>query len=304
MATSTGSVQTVAVLDTGIDGSHPELSARVVGCFNALPKGKSCSDDNGHGTYVAGIIAAGRDDRGVIGAAPLSKLVAVKVLDQNGAGRSSDTINGMQYAYSKGYRVLNMSLGFPESTVPLEKAVQRLYRRGMIMIASVGNTNPRPGAAGEGGDGEGGDTSCETQAAGEGGDGEGGDADGFCYQTTNVKFPAAYHEVIGVAATTIDDEVANYSRAGPVNIAAPGGSQERGLILSTNKGGGYGEASGTSGAAAHVTGTVALALQLRPKLTFEQILTLLQGTAWKLDEPTELQGAGLADAKGMIEALP
>jgi hypothetical protein len=49
---------------------------------------------------------------------------------------------------------------------------------------------------------------------------------------------------------------------------------------------------------------VALALQLRPKLTFEQILTLLQGTAWKLDEPTELQGAGLADAKGMIEALP
>ncbi|HXH10876.1 MAG TPA: S8 family serine peptidase [Alphaproteobacteria bacterium] len=313
MAEATGSGVTVAVLDTGIDRYHPELNPqgnpRIVDCFNALPGGGSCDDDNGHGTHVAGIIAAGSNLQGVIGAAPLIKLAAIKVLSSDGAGHISDCINGLQRVYTKRYPLVNMSLGFPEDNVPLQRAIARLYQRGTIMVASVGNTNPRPSGAGEGSDGEGSDTTCDPEAAGEGSDGEGSDTENYCYRTTNIKYPAAYPTVIGVGATDIEDRVTNYSRIGEaVDLVAPGGSKESGRILSTNRGGGYGEGSGTSQAAAHVTGAVALvmqrqALQGRPALTFSQMLALLQNTAVDLGEPSEFQGAGLLDVGSLMNAL-
>jgi subtilisin family serine protease len=245
----------------------------------------------------------------VIGATPLIKLAAIKVLDANGAGRVSDCINGLQRVHAKGYRLVNMSLGFPEDSVPLKRAVDRLAGRGTIMVASVGNTNPRPSAAGEGSDGEGSDTTCDAEAAGEGSDGEGSDTETYCYRTTNIKFPAAYLNVIAVGATDIDDRVTNYSRMGDaVDLVAPGGSKNSERILSTNTGQGYGLASGTSQAAAHVTGAVALVMQRRaaqklPALTFTQMLELLQDTATDLDERPELQGAGLLNVWRLMEAL-
>jgi subtilisin family serine protease len=313
---SPGSGQTVAVLDTGIDRNHPELKSRIVGCFSALPGGQSCDDDNGHGTHIAGIIAAAADHLGVIGAAHAIRLAAVKVLDANGAGRISDCINGLQWVHAKRYRLVNMSLGFPWPNEALKRAVKRVYQSSAIMVASVGNTNPRPSAEGEGSDGEGSDTTCNPAAAGEGSDGEGSDTEAFCYRTTHIKYPAGYPEVIAVGATGIaadatgiHDYVTNYSRIGTaLDLVAPGGWSEGERILSTNKGKGYGWGSGTSQAAAHVTGAVALVMQQRalrgrPALTFAQMLALLQETAIDLEEPPEFQGAGLLDVMSLMNSL-
>jgi subtilisin family serine protease len=301
MVQSPGNGVTVAILDTGIDQDHPELKSRIVQCVSVLAGRKSCNDDNGHGTHIAGIIAAGSNHQGVIGAAPLIKLAAIKVLDANGAGHASDCIHGLQVVHSKGYRLVNMSLGFPEDSVPLKRAVDRVAGRGTIMVASVGNTNPRPGGEGEGSDGE---LDCDPTAGGEGSDSEAN-----CYRTTNVKFPAAYRNVIGVGATDSEDRVTNYSRIGSeVTLVAPGGSKETARLLSTNKNQGYGEATGTSQAAAHVTGGVALAIQHRaarglPPLSIEDMQTLLQNTAIDLDQPPEYQGAGLLDVSALLNAM-
>lgn len=89
---------------------------------------------------MAGIIAASSNLQGVIGAAPLVKLAAIKVLSSDGAGHISDCINGLQRVYTKRYPLVNMSLGFPEDNVPLQRAIARLYQRVTIMVASVGTT--------------------------------------------------------------------------------------------------------------------------------------------------------------------
>jgi subtilisin family serine protease len=181
----TGSGVTVAVLDTGIDSSHPDLSGKVVSGFNALPGGGSYKDNHGHGTHMAGIIAAAVNDKGIIGAAPEAKLSAVKVLDKDARGRVSDLINGLQWVQKKGIRVANMSLGFSEENVPLERAIERL-KKGMIMVAAAGNCNGDDGGGDEGG-GDGGEEEGPTPACDP--------------SQTAVKYPAAYAGVIAVAAT-------------------------------------------------------------------------------------------------------
>jgi subtilisin family serine protease len=92
---------------------------------------------------------------------------------------------------------------------------------------------------------------------------------------------------MSVAATNGDDKVTGYSQSGKVDVAAPGGSQSGPRIFSTNKGGGYGWGSGTSQAAAHVTGALALVLQKNPKMSYEEAMALLQETARDLGEPVE-----------------
>ncbi len=110
---------------------------------------------------------------------------------------------------------------------------------------------------------------------------------------------------MAVTATDYYDQVTAYSVSGPeVDVCAPGGSKATGIrILSTTRGGGYGEGSGTSQAAAHVTGATALALQLQPGLSFEQVRSVLQTTAVKLGYPSTQQGAGRINVKKMVQAL-
>jgi subtilisin len=280
-----GAGVSVAILDTGIDTNHPDLSKNIKGGYNALAEQdpQNYQDDNGHGTHMAGIIVGRMNRLGVIGAAYQAKIVAVKVLDQYGAGRLSDLINGLGWIRANKIRVINMSLGFSEGSPLLEQAIERLYKAGVIMVASAGNGGITCAQDGGGDDG-GGDAGCQSSQSG-------------------VNYPARYPWVIAVAATNGDDKVTGYSQSGEVDVAAPGGSQSGPRVFSTNKGGGYGWGSGTSQAAAHVTGAIVLALQSKPKMSFEEAVTLLQGTARDLGEPVERQGAGLIDVEAMINAL-
>jgi subtilisin family serine protease len=285
-----GSGVTVAVLDTGIDVSHPELWPRIIGGYNARAGEVSYADDNGHGTHMAGIIAAELNNPvlGIIGVAPQASFLAVKVLDQDGAGYLSDFINGLQWVYNNGIqlaKLVNMSLGFSSDSLPLQKAIQSLYTSGVIMVASAGNRCAQSPDQDEGG----------------GGDCLGGPALVCDAAQTAVKYPAAYPEVMAVVATDFYEHVTAYSLTGSaVDVAAPGGSKATGMrILSTDAGGGYGWGSGTSQAAAHVTGAVALALQKKPQQSFTQVRSLLQTTA----VPTP-EGIGLINVYNMLQALP
>jgi subtilisin family serine protease len=291
-----GAGVTVAILDTGIDWSHPELSPRIGGGYNARAGGGSSADDNGHGTHMAGIIAGAINGLGISGVAPQAAFLAVKVLDQYGAGYLSDVVNGLQwvYNYNNGSPlVINMSLGFSTDSPPLQQAIQSLYASGVIMVASAGNRCAQSPGQDEGG-----------------GDCQGGPALVCDPSQTAVKYPAAYDSwVLAVAATDFYDDITAYSLTGSqVDVAAPGGSKATGIrILSTTKGscagGCYGEGSGTSQAAAHVTGAVALALQLDPGLPFEEVRSVLQTTAVDLRYPATQQGAGRINVKKMVQAL-
>jgi subtilisin family serine protease len=303
-----GSGVTVAVLDTGIDMHHADLSKSIKGGYNALAgqNSRSYQDDNGHGTHMAGIIAARMNRFGVVGAAYQAQLVAVKVLDQYGNGRLSDLINGLGWIRANKIKVVNMSLGFSEDSPLLEQAIQRLYEAGVIMVASAGNGGTACAQDGGGDDG-GGDDGGGDDGGGDGiaqdGGGDDGGGDTGCQTSPKaVHYPARYPWVISVAATNGDDKVTGYSQSGKVDVAAPGGSQSGPRIFSTNKGGGYGLGSGTSQAAAHVTGALALVLQKNPKMSFEEVMALMQETARDLGEPVERQGAGLIDVEAMVKA--
>jgi subtilisin family serine protease len=310
----------VAVLDTGADVDHPDLWQNIAGGYNAMRGGKwkPYRDDNGHGTHITGIIAARMNDLGIVGVAPQASIVVVKVLDENGAGYVSDLINGLQWVYAEQIKLVNMSLGFSKGSVPLERAIQRLHRRGVIMVASAGNrtvgssTTEDGGGTDEGGgdEGEGTATACDTSADGGGAD-EGGGDEGENVVTAcdtsaenGVRYPARYSEVLAVAATDYKDWITDYSLAGSeMDVAAPGGAMVSERILSTKWGGGYALGSGTSQATAHVTGCIALALQHNLDLSFSGVLDLLRETAWDLGYPEASQGAGLINVQKLVEAL-
>ena len=280
---------TVAVLDSGIDLDHPDLASNIVGGFNAIAERQSYNDDNGHGTHIAGIIAATVNGHGIIGTAAQAQLMAVKVLDATASGYLSDFINGLQWVRNHGIRVLNMSLSFAQDSVPLQRAIQRLYQAGAIMVASVGNCGQAGGGVDEDGGSDGGGTACDPSQPAQ----------------NAVLYPAAYPKVMAVAATDVYNHITDYSRYGPeVDMAAPGGAQASARLLSTVPGGGYGLGSGTSQAAAHASGVVALALRCQPSLFFDQVVALLQSTARHLDGySSNQQGAGLIDAPKLIGAL-
>jgi subtilisin family serine protease len=173
----------VAVIDTGIDATHPDLAGQVAGGFNALTGAKpdAWQDDQGHGTHVAGTIAAKRDGQGVVGVAPKARLYAVKVLDKDGNGNYSDVIAGIEWAASHGIKIANMSLGADEGSEPLHRAVQAALKAGMTIVAAAGNSGGTVG------------------------------------------FPGSYEETIAIGASDVNDKVAEFSSRGPeVDFIAPG----------------------------------------------------------------------------------
>ncbi len=129
----------VAVLDSGISPRHPDLAANLAGGFNAIEPGKPFDDDNGHGTHVAGTIAALRNGRGVAGVAPEARLYAVKVTDKNGKGRVSDGVAALEWAVANRVQIVNMSIGTREDNPSFREAVRRTGAAGIAMIGAAGN---------------------------------------------------------------------------------------------------------------------------------------------------------------------
>lgn len=181
---SVGSGVKVAIIDTGIDLFHPDLIANIKGGFNAINHKASINDDNGHGTHVAGTIAAADNDIGVVGVAPEANLYAVKVLDKTGSGRISDVIEGIQWSVDSHMQVANMSFGTTSYSKALDKAIKKAYNSGLIMVAAAGNGGPGLGT---------------------------------------VNYPAKFSEVIAVAATDENNAITPFSSRGKeIDIAAPG----------------------------------------------------------------------------------
>lgn len=264
----------VAVLDTGVDYTHPDLQGAFSWCVRVLNNGGSyykgtdlryCWDDNGHGTHVAGTIGASLNGQGMAGVAPYVQMYVVKVLDSQGSGYLSDIAQGIIDA-TKGpdgipgtaddADVISMSLGGSGSTT-LYNAVRYAYSYGVVLVAASGN-----------------------EAA------------------SYPSYPAAYSEVIAVGAIDSNYRIASFSNRRP-DVVAPGVN-----VYSTLPGGTYGTMSGTSMACPHVSGVVALMQALRlaagkPKLTPYQVRNLLIGTAIDLGSRgyDVYYGYGLVDAE-------
>lgn len=130
----------VAIIDTGIDLKHPDLKDNLKGGVSTVWYTSSYNDDNGHGTHVAGIVAAVDNTIGVVGVGPKIDLYSVKVLDRRGAGYLSDVIEGLDWAIQKGMQVVNMSLGTTADVQSFREAVERVNKAGIVQVAAAGNS--------------------------------------------------------------------------------------------------------------------------------------------------------------------
>jgi subtilisin family serine protease len=258
----TGGDVTVAVVDTGVDLSHRDLVANLwtnpgeipgngvdddadgfvddVNGVDLLNHDGDPSDDNGHGTHVAGIIAArGGNGIGVAGVAWRARIMAVKVLGPDAAGDMATVAAGIRYAVAHGARIVNLSLTGPSPGPDLEAALAQAQAAGVLVVAA-GNTHADDDAA--------------------------------------PTYPAALTAPDLVTATSVDQRgaLAPTASYGPISVdlAAPGED-----ILSTARGGGYELRSGTSMAAAQVSGALVLLASARPDLGWQALRAALLGGA-------------------------
>ena len=136
---STGTGVKVAIVDTGIDTDHPDLVANIGGGTNIINPRKHYKDDNGHGTHVAGIVAAVDNTIGVIGVAKEASLYGVKVLDRKGLGWLSDVMAGLEWCVDNGMDVVNMSLGLSSDSSIFHETITAVYNAGITQVAAAGN---------------------------------------------------------------------------------------------------------------------------------------------------------------------
>lgn len=256
-ASLTGKGVNVAVIDTGIS-QHPDLAIK--GGYNAIAGSNTANyqDDNGHGTIVAGIIAAQDNSIGTVGIAPDVNLYAVKALGQDGTGSESDVIAGIVWCMQNNIDVINMSLSSPDSTPFLHDIIQKATQQGITIVAAAGND---------------------------------GNADG---SDDTIEYPAKYSEVIAVGAVDQAKHRASFSGSGSeLELASPGVS-----IVSTSNDGGYLSESGTSMATPYVTGIVALYKEEYPDMSQAELRDVVDRNALDLGKKGKdsLYGYGLAQA--------
>ncbi|MFT5510668.1 MAG: subtilisin family serine protease [Hyphomicrobiaceae bacterium] len=257
---ATGARAIVAVIDSGVDPSHPEITDAVQGVFNAV--GDRSPKPDAHGTAVAGIIGARAR---LLGVAPNVRLLAARAFfkEQRGGKPLTTTfilLRAVDWSVTNKARVLNLSF-----TGPHDKAVRNIlmaaYRRGTILVAAAGNAGPRAPAA----------------------------------------YPAAYPEVLAITALDKSNRLYKNANQGDyVTAAAPGVD-----VLVPIPRGGYDVKSGTSFAAAHISGLIALMLERDPSLTSAQIRTHIGSAAEDLGAKGHDKkfGAGRADAFGTLKAV-
>lgn len=219
----------VGIIDSGIDYNHPDLKDNYKGGYNFIDNNSDPYDNelNSHGTHVAGIIAAKDNGTGVVGVAPAASIYAIKVFGANGSGGEISTIvAAIEWAIENGMNVVNLSFGVDSMTAqlmpdvfrPLQEVCDLAYSKGIVLVAAAGNEG-----------------------------------------RNTVSIPAAYNSVIAVTATDQNNQRAVFNNFMSANtgaeleLAAPGTN-----IKSTVPGGGYALLSGTSQAAPHVTGAVAV----------------------------------------------
>ena len=137
---SRGAGVKVAVLDTGVDLDHPDLSKNILPGYNFVNEKKEPWDDNNHGTHVAGIIAAENNEIGMVGVAPEAKIIPVKVLDRNGNGSLVNVAKGIRWAADVANAdLICMSLGSPNPTQEVRKAIQHALSKKVVCFVAAGN---------------------------------------------------------------------------------------------------------------------------------------------------------------------
>jgi membrane-anchored mycosin MYCP len=240
---------TVAVVDTGVDTTHPQLAGQVKSADISKTGPRDCL---GHGTMVAGIVAAidQRDrDRPFVGIAPRAKILSVKYTNQRHTdGADPNLAKAIRIAAdAKGVRVINVSSTAPD-TPDLREAVKYAQSRDILIVAAAGNVTDQ-------------DKGKELPA-----------------------YPAGYDGVVGVAAVDENGQISDFSNARTqIAVAAPGQN-----IISTWPGGGYASDRGTSFAAPFVAGLAALIRSFRPRLSYQQVANRILATA----EGTSGAGSG------------
>jgi hypothetical protein len=235
---------TVAVIDSG-SGPHPDLDANLDAgrtMFGSIDSvGVLDIDNAGHGSHVAGIIAAVANNAiGGSGVAPQSRILPIRVLDAQGSGDSKDVSKAVRFAVDSGTKVINLSLGGATESTSLTAAIQYAVDRNVLVVAAAGN-----GAA-----------------------------------DSPPKWPAASDLALAVTAVDRNNSVTSFDQRGDyIDLAAPGAS-----ILSTASND-YKIQSGTSMAAAFVTGAAALLFAAQPSITAAQVRDVLQRTATDIGAP-------------------
>jgi serine protease len=252
----TGKDVLIGVVDTGVDSSHPELAGKVVAAATCLAgpcQDGGGDDDNGHGTEVAGIAAAATGNgRGVAAVAPDAKLLVAKALDSGGAGRVDDINAGIRWVVDHGAKVVNLSLGDPDFLLtsrvgsPLRPGIEYAWAHGAVPVLASGNY--RVGVV-------------------DAGSSNYGDLDALVVGATD-RFDRvpAYSSAIGNA---------KWGLAAPGGAGAPGGPDEN--VIAPSLRGSYRAVAGTSAAAPHVAGAIAVLLGMgfTPAAAVQRVLATL-----------------------------
>lgn len=243
----TGKGVKVAVLDTGIDVNHPDLNVAGGICtldhLTDCSKGTTYDDDLGHGTHVAGIIAAQKNNIGIVGVAPHVELYAIKALGRGGSGSSTSIAKGIEWAVQNNIDILNLSITTEGPDAEIQKFLEAAYNSGLIIVGAAGN--------------EGNQTNSNT-----------------------VQYPSKYSQVISVSAVAMNKSILSLSSQGSqVELAAPGSyivsTYPKELDNFDAISDGYYTLSGTSMAAPHVTGVAALYKERFPSISNIKIRELL-----------------------------
>jgi subtilisin family serine protease len=281
----------IAVLDTGIDETHPDLSGKITAGYDFIDGDSDPHDLNGHGTHVAGIAAAATDNGiGMAGTSWGARIMPVRVLNASGGGTSVEMIDGINWAVSNGADIINLSLGGAGDSASAQQAINNAHASGVLVVAAMGNCRYAD------------DYSCD--------------------EANPTNYPAAYENVMAVSATGPDDTWASYSQYGShCDIAAPGGDMsylhDSDGIYSTmptydvHLTSQYGYAknydylNGTSQATPYVAGLAALVLSADPTLTPDDVQTFIENnaddlgsTGWDAD-----YGHGRIDVGATLQAL-